>query len=234
MIDYEGIIKDNKHSFRDYGLIIKSKYISIPGKQKTTERVPFSNYNYDFSKIYGEEIFEDREIQYVFNLICDTKEELYSKGEKVIQWLYDNTNFKLYDDDVKGYYFLAECLSLDYKEVSALWEITVNFKAYPYKIGTYNEGAIPWDYFNFETDYLQETSFNINGSKEVKIINSSSKKISPEIICDSDFTLIKDGITYNLKSGSSKDWRFKLDKNINNITISGKGNIKFIFKKEVI
>lgn len=234
MIDYEGIVKDNRHSFRDYGLIIKSKYISIPGKQKITERVPFSNCNYDFSRIYGEEIFEDREIKYVFNLICESKDELYSKGQEVMQWLYTNGNFKLYDDDIKGYYFLAECLSLDYKELSTFWEITVNFKAYPYKIGLYNEGDIPWDDFNFETDYLQETSFYINGSKEIKIINASSKKITPEIVCDSDFILNKDEITYHFKSGRTKDWRFKLEKNINIITIVGKGNISFIFRKEVI
>ncbi|MBX7280766.1 hypothetical protein [Clostridium chauvoei] len=234
MINYEGIIKDGKHSFRDYGLIIKSKYISIPGKEKISERVPFSNYNYDFSRLYGEEIFKDREIQYIFNLICNSKEELYSKGDKVIEWLYDNKNFKLYDDDIKGYYFLAECLSIDYKELSTFWEITVNFKAYPYKIRVYNEGLIPWDDFNFETDYLQETNFFIDGTKEIKLINSSSKKIIPEIVCDSDFIIKKDSTTYYFKKGNSKDWRFKLNKNINIITITGSGHLKFLFRKEVI
>ena len=50
------------------------------------------------------------------------------------------------------------------------------FTAYPFKFREYNEGSIPWDDFNFELDYMQETKFDVSGSKFVNIINPSSKR----------------------------------------------------------
>ena len=47
-----GIIKGNKHSFKDFNITIAKRDIGIPKKNKITEKIPFSNVTYDFSLLY--------------------------------------------------------------------------------------------------------------------------------------------------------------------------------------
>ena len=46
--------------------------------------------------------------------------------------------------------------------------------------------------------------------------------------------VVKDNMTYKLKKGSNKDYRFKLDVGANNITVKGNGFIEFKFRKELL
>jgi hypothetical protein len=229
-----GFMYKNKHSFKDFNLTIKSKNISPPKKIKIKESVPFMQGSYDFSNLYGEQTYEERQLNYVLNLQCRSKVELNTKKIKILDWLMNSFKTVLKDDAILGYYFNAECEDVEFKESGSYAEITVSFIAYPFKISLYDEGNIPWNDFNFELDYMQETKFDVVGSKNIGIINSSSKKITPTVICTAPFDLIKDGIIYKFNTGSTKDWRFNLDKGINNLTVNGNGNIEFLFRKEVL
>ena len=98
----------------------------------------------------------------------------------------------------------------------------------------YFEGNNLWDSFNFESDVLQDTKFTVNGYSNVNIYNSSAIDIEPTIIASSNFEIIKDNKKYVVESGTSKDYRFKLKKGDNNITLKGNGTIEFRFRKEVL
>ena len=229
-----GITYKNKHSYKDFGLTIKSKDISPPKKVKNKSTVPYMNGAYDFSGIYGEQTYEERTLEYIFNLNCRSKIELNSKKIKVLDWLLNSFKDNLSDDTIPGYFFSAECEEVDFKEDGINAEISVTFMAYPFKFNLYQEGNIPWDDFNFELDYIQETKFNVSGSKAINVINSGSKRISPTVICSSEFYVIKGDTTYKFNVGSTKDWRFTLDKGNNNLILKGTGNIEFVFRKEVL
>lgn len=231
---FNGIYYKDKHSYKDYGLTIKEKNISFPTKNKVKETVPYMNGSYDFSNLYGEQTYQERTLKYTFNLIARNKEELNIKKIKVVDWLLNSYKTQLKDDQMKGYYFLAECEDIDLKESSRFAEITATFVAYPFKISEYEEGNDLWDKFNFELDCMQETKFDVFGSKKVEIINLGSRKITPTVICSSNFDVIKDGITYKFNSSITKDWRFNLGKGINNVILNGTGDIEFIFRKEVL
>ncbi len=234
MIKVNGIIKNNKHSFDDFGLWIVNKEIGIPNKKRITTSIPYMNGKYDFSNLYGESVFEERTLKYVFEMVEDTKELLNIKKIIAINWLSSDGKEYIYDDTLPGFKFYAECIKTTFSENGTIGKLTVEFTAYPFKISKYNEGNIPWDDFNFELDYLQETKFNVSGSKAINIINSGSKRISPTIICSSNFDIVKNDITYKFNSGTTKDWRFTLDKGDNNLILKGTGNIEFIFRKEVL
>ena len=68
-----GIIKSNKHSFKEFGLTIKSKKINTAKKKKITLTIPFMNGSYDFSELYGEQSYDDRDLEYTFNLEASDK-----------------------------------------------------------------------------------------------------------------------------------------------------------------
>lgn len=229
-----GITKGNKHSYNDFGVTIKSKKIGNPKKNKIKESVPFMHGSYDFSLLYGEQSYSERELKYVFNIISTTKQSLNLKKIRLQNWLLEGGQQKIYDDTIPGYYFLAECTDTDFSENGNIGELTATFTAYPFKICEKEEGNLLWDEFNFELDILQDNKFEVNGTKNVTLYNVGAKESIPMIICSNDMDIIKNGTTYKLKTGQSKDYRFSLDIGENKLTINGTGTIEVKFIKELI
>lgn len=228
---------NNLKSFDDFQLKIISVEISYPTPKTIKESVPFQNGEYDFTELYGEIAYNNRSVKVVFEydgFKAATRTRLSSFYTKVINWLFNSGENKLIIDYEVGF-FKGRVDSVSSIEVlSGTGEITVEFDCYPFRIYKQFEGNILWDDFNFELDYMQQTKFDIKGSKTVNIINPSSKRITPKVICSSNFDIVKDGTTYKFNAGTTNDWRFTLDKGNNNLTLNGTGNIEFVFRKEVL
>lgn len=229
-----GIRKNNKHSFDDFGLTIKSKKIGNPKKNKIKEEVPFMNGSYDFSLLYGEQTYSERQLEYTFNLNERNKIAMNIKKMQVLEWLNDRGKQPLYDDTIPGFYFLAEVEDDDFSEEGSNGEITVTFNAYPYKISSRNDGHDIWDDFNFELDMVQDTIFEVNGTKDIILYNNGAIGINPTVICSNDIEVTKGNSIYKFKLGEAKAWAFKLDKGLNTLTIKGTGTIEFKWCKEVL
>lgn len=230
-----GIKKDNKHSYNDFEIKILSRSISIPSKRKIKDTVPFMNGSYDFSLLYGEQTYYEREITYTFSLPKKDKVKLNMLKIKIIEWLYDGIQSKIYDDQFPNFHFLAECTDIDYDESFYNYaQLTATFIAYPFKISTLQDGHDIWDEFNFELDMIQDTKFDVIGSKSITLYNNSIIGIYPTVICDNNFEVIKNGITYSFTPGEVKSFNFKLDKGENNLLLKGNGAIEFKWSKEVL
>lgn len=230
-----GIKKDNKHSYNDFGIKILSRSISIPSKRKIKDTVPFMNGSYDFSLLYGEQTYDERETTYTFSLPKKDKVKLNMLKIKIIEWLYDGIQSKLYDDQIPGFYFLAECTGIDYDESFYNYaQLTVSFTAYPFKISTLQDGHDIWNEFNFELDIVQNTKFNVIENESITLYNNSAVGVYPTIICDNNFEIIKNNITYRFVPGEMKSFDFKLDKGENNLLLKGNGTIEFKWFKEVL
>lgn len=230
----KGITFKGKHSYRDFGLTIKSRHIGVPPKKKIKTSVPFQIGSYDFSRIYGAQAYEERPIQYVFQIRGKSTEEMEAKQQAALDWLLHSPKVKLEDDYLPGLYFMAECESAEPNDLNFILELTVNFMAYPFKFGEHLEGNDIWDSFNFLTDYAQTTKFDVSGSKEIKIWNPSAIPIAPTIIASAPMEIVKGNTIINIPAGKSTDWRFYLDIGENKMTINGNGSIEFLFRKEVV
>lgn len=230
----KGIVFKGKHSFKDFGLTLKSRRISIPQKRKIKVSVPFQNGAYDFSHIYGSQAYEERECRYVFFIKGKNVEEMEFRQQVVLDWLLHSPKDKLFDDYLPGYYFLAECESAEFNDLNYISELTVSFIAYPFRIAELPEGNDIWDTFNFITDYAQNTKFNVTDEINAKIYNPSAIHIVPKIFATSHFEIEKDGVIYNVNPGETKDSRFYFDVGENDLIIRGNGTIEFIFYKEVV
>lgn len=228
---------NNLKSYDDFGLKIKSVEVSYPTPKIIKESVPFQNGEYDFTELYGEITYNNRSVKVIFEydgFKAVTRTRLYSFYTKVINWLYNSVESELIIDYEIGV-FKGRVVDVSSIEVlSGTGEITVEFNCYPFRIYKQFEGNILWDDFNFELDYMQQTKFDISGSRTVNIINSGSKRITPTVICSGSFEVIKDRTTYKFNTGTTKDWRFALEKGRNNLILNGTGNIEFVFRKEVL
>lgn len=229
-----------KHTFNDFGITISEKNVGYPDKKKIKVAVPFSNVEYDFSELYGDQTYTERPITYVLNVldrhVVNTPERVNTIETTLVNWLMNsNGKQKLYDDAMPGYYFLAEVESgLNFDELHNHGRLTVEFTAYPFMISEVEEGHDIWDIFNFELDVAQITDFNVNGTLDITLYNVGTPGISPKIEASSSMEIIKDNVTYNLPSGTSESEDFKLNTGENNLTINGNGTIKFKFYKELI
>lgn len=230
------IVYNGKHSFNDFGLKrFNSKEHKAPSKNKIYETVPFMNGSYDFSNIYGGNTYSDRELTYSFLVEVENEDIMNYKKIAIENWfLGTNEKTMLIDEDLKGYYYMAECIDIDFDNYYSFGLIDVTFTAYPFKIGESYEGNTIWDNFNFELDVLQDTKFNISGSNDISIYNSSATNIIPSVICSSSMEVIKGNTTYKFNPGTSKDYRFELSIGENNMTVKGNGSIEFKFRKEVL
>ena len=231
-----GITYNNKHSFNDLGLtVLNTRVIETPSKIKITETVPFMNGSYDFSNLYGGNCYNERTLEYEFLMKANSSSELEFKRMSIEDWLLSpNTKIPLFDDNIPGYYYKAECVSVEFEDLVNKGKLKAIFSAYPFKISTTYEGNNLWDTFNFEVDVLQDTKFTVNGISNVNIYNPSAIDIEPTIIASSNFEIVLDNKKYIVESGTSKDYRFKLKKGNNNITLKGNGTIEFRFRKEVL
>ena len=236
LTNHFGITFNGKHSYNDLGLRVVDKIIGNPSKIKRKERVPFSNEIYDFSGIYGGQEYEERSLTYVFDIKNYNKTNMAIKKIEVLNWLMQpSEKTKLIDDYIPGYYFVAEVEEEpDFDELRFRGNLTINFTAYPFKIGELYEGNDIWDTFNFLLDYAQITDFEVNGRKEVVLYNPGASVVKPKILSSNSMELIKDGVTYNVPVGESQSHDFVLPGLENKVTIIGNGRIQFLFKKELI
>ncbi|GGN54823.1 phage tail family protein [Oceanobacillus indicireducens] len=235
-----GITFNGKHSYRDFGVTIAEKNIGYPEKEKIKVKVPFSNLEYDFSEIYGEQTYTPRQLTFTLNILDGNRnintEEVNILETKITNWLMNSgRKQKLYDDSLPGYYYLAEVEDgLKFDELRNHGTLTVEFTAYPFMISELEEGHDIWDDFNFELDVAQITEFEVNGSLDVILYNVGTPSLAPEIQASSAMQIVKDGVTYNVSSGKNKSSDFKLQSGENNLSITGNGTIKFLFYKELI
>lgn len=235
-----GFTFNGKHTFDDFGITIAEKDVGYPEKKKIKVAVPFSNIEYDFSEIYGEQTYTERSIIFVLNvldkhLLNDTV-RINVIETSLTNWLMNsNGKQKLYDDSMPNYYYLAEVEGgLNFEELHNYGTLTVEFTAYPFMIAELAEGDDLWDPFNFELDVAQITNFEVNGTLEVVLYNVGASSAVPQIEASDPMEIIKDGITYNVPAGTSKSDDFRLMSGENELTINGNGTIEFTFYKELI
>src|SRR5699024_7402212 len=111
------------------------------------------------SGIYGGQEYEERSLTYIFQIKDYQKVDLAIKKAEVLNWLMQpNQQMQLFDDFIPGFYFLAEVEQApDFEELKYSGRLTVDFTAYPFKVGELYEGNDIWDTFNFLLDYAQIT-----------------------------------------------------------------------------
>ena len=204
MIDQ--LIIEDKASFDDFGASVRERKINAPTKKIIKETVPFSNTTYDFTKINGEPYWEEGSVEYIFEILADTPEELEEKKIAFSNWIMLVQENKLYDPFLKDYHFKATFAEIDFDDSEIEKStISVKFSTYPFKIS--NEKKV--------------YSFNIGVGNEVTtaIINDSSCKIVPTIETTENITVKMNDSTFGLSSGTTESENFEFETGVVELTI---------------
>jgi hypothetical protein len=220
MIDQ--LIVGSTKSYDDFEASVKERKISQPKKKTIKETIPFSNKTYDFSGIDGEVYWEERKLEYIFEILANSPEELEEKKTAFSAWIMNINQEKLYDPFTKGYYYLAtyDDMTPDDSEIEKS-TITVIFTAYPYKIA--NEPTVI-------TQPITTTEISI------AVNNTSSHRVTPTFNCSVPLELTVDGSSYSLPSGEITSETIMLEPGNNTVKVrstSGSGSLIISYSEEV-
>ena len=230
-----GVKINGKHN-KEFGIAMESASIGFPAKKKIKETVPFMNGYYDFSTIgsNGEIMYEEREVDITFGIPAQSKEELQYMYSKILEWRVDISNSQIIFDSMPDYYFEGEVTdSSTIEETMAYGKLQLKFICEPFKKSVSYIGDCLWDTFNFEEDYLEDSSFFISGTGTVGIHNPG-RSVRPIINCSSPATMTHNGKTYNLGIGDNEVYGFYFTNGFNQMTITTTGTVSFRFRKETL
>lgn len=216
---------NDKYSYTDYEASMKERTISEPEKKSIKDTVAYSNKTYDFSAINGEVYWEERKLEYVFEMIADSPEELEEKKRKFLGWIMFIQDEELHDPFIHGYHFRAtfDGIKVDDSEIEKA-TITVTFTAYPYLIA------------NKESSY----TIAVVGGEErtATIINESVHKVIPTLQATAPVVITKDNSSFAIPSGTLYDEAFEFKPGGNSFTIKNSGTASCVltitFRAEVM
>lgn len=220
MIDQ--LIVGSKSSYDDFEASVKERAISAPKKKSIKETVPFSNVTYDFTAINGEIYWEERTLEYVFEITANTPEELEEKKQRFVHWVMNLMNAELHDPFIRDYHFNATFADIDIDDSEIEKStITVTFTAYPYMIA----------------DNVKVYQVALVASEEVTatVHNDSSHRITPTITSDVAFHLKIGDSTFSLSAGETTDDAFKLEPGVTTFKLQAEkdGTVEISFFEEV-
>lgn len=209
-------------SYDDFEANVSERKIKDGKKKEIKDSVPFSNVTHDFSAINGEVYWEEKELEYVFEIEADTAEELAEKKLAFKTWIMNVMGEKLYDPFILDYHFIATYsdIDIDDSEIEKA-TITVKFTAYPYMIS------------NRKRSYTVQIT--PSEEKTVTIQNDSSHRITPTFTADVAFTVKMGDSSFAVPSGETTDDSFKLavGKNVLTLEATESGTVNISFYEEV-
>lgn len=216
------LIIGDKSSLDDFEASLKERAISSPKKKSIKETVPFSNVTYDFSAINGEIYWEERELEYVFEIIANNPEELELKKTEFSNWVMNVMSEKISDPYEPDYFYYGSYDDMEYSDDEGVEKTTatVKFSVYPYKISNYVK--------------VKKVALTGSADQTVNLLNSSAHRIAPSVKTDADVVIIFGGKSYALSAG---DWEnvFFLQVGTNALTFQSKTacNVTISFYEEV-
>lgn len=226
-----GVTFGTKHSFRDFGLILTSKSISLPEPKTSTVDIPGADGSLDMSTVLtnGDVKYRNRQLQFVFTVIDPHKnwESVKSRLANYIQGKKMNITL----DVDHGFFYVGRCKISSFQEDRRTAQITIMVDAEPYKYDILmSTDAWEWDGFNFVTGIIYSLNqITITGEKTI-IIPNKRKAVVPFITVSSNMDCVFKGVTYGLTTGTQKILGILLTEGENNLKFIGTGTVSISFR----
>ncbi|KRL40737.1 hypothetical protein [Liquorilactobacillus nagelii] len=207
-----------------------------PSEKEITETIPYSQGILDFSTLGIDRFFDNRDITYQFKNIGNRYDERKVIENEIKRMLMPLGTQALFDSHEPGLHWLGKCKSVtvtddaNYQSLTA----TVIFSCYPFAIGNSAEGSDIWDDVFFPNWVFQDTSFTVNGTQSINLINIGSHTAEVKIVVTGTVSITGDFGSMTLTTGTYTDTQLTLAVGENKLTLNGSGTINFEFYKEVM
>ena len=153
----------NGKTTKEFDMYLIERDAPTPEEMEQHVTVPYRQGYIDFSSRNGERIYNGRTLTYVFQIFGVTYEQRKAKEFLITNWLMNSGESKLIDSHDIQYYYHAKCKSVTVEDDERLQTLilTITFIAQPFKISELYDGHDIWDEFDFELDYVQDTTVQL-------------------------------------------------------------------------
>lgn len=218
---------DNKGSFTDFAMKLKSYNISIPSAKVNRIQVPGSNKIIDYSEVGGDVFFEQRKLTLVFAYYGD-----FAKWHTALSEFSNYVNGmqrKIIVPTDRSFYYYGRAAITPEKANRVLGTVTVEITADPYKkeIEDSTENY-EWDTFDFENGIVRDY-----GNKTVPCtiaIIGRREKVIPIFSCSEAMTLVYNGTEYALSAGENKLYDILIGAGEHNLEFEGTGTVSVSYR----
>ncbi len=211
----DGIAIGGKHTYRDFDLYIAERKIGLPRKKSIRATVPYMNGYYDFSALDGACAWDERIIEYTFDVIDDAGEGVDIKASRFFDWLCNVHEADIFDDSMPNYHWHGS-----YETINATWDesgakvcVSVAFVCYPFKIAN------------------EATSVSLEVGTHTLVNNGMA--VAPIVTAIDAATVQMGSSIYTIAAGSSVKLRADMARGANTVIVSGSA-VTLSYHAEVI
>lgn len=218
-----------KNSYKDFGLILSSKEISLPKAKTKTVEVPGADGVIDLTEVLTDDVkYQNRTLSFTFTVI-DHFNGWAARLSEVTNYLHGR-KLRIYMDWDRNYYYEGRCSVNQFKSDKRTSTIVIDVDADPYKIEK-NSISDPWiwDTFSFIDGIIHTNRFTVSGETTVVLINRR-KVVSPTFTCSAAMTVVFNGVSYSVPSGTTTVLDIRLQEGENTVTFRGTGTVQIDYK----
>lgn len=224
-----GVTIGEKHSFRDWGIILSSKVISPPEAQINKVDVPMRDGSIDLTERLTDDIkFKDRNI--TLNFTVTDKSTWTAKVSEIENYLHGKRLKIVFDDDLAFYYYGRVSVN-KWATDKAIGSLVVECTVEPFKYDVLSSAVDwEWDVFDFEEGIINETGeLIVNGETTISLI-CRRKRMFPIFTASEPMTVKYDGEIFILAAGEQKLYGLFLCEGVNELTFNGNGTVAIDYR----
>lgn len=212
----DGIRINDMHSYGNFGLYLKSRNIGLPEKKSIRQTVPFMNGYYDFSALNGAPAWNERIIEYSFDVVHDSPADLDFFVSYVLDWLSNVHDADIFDDTVYRYHWHGsyEKATVDWDETGLKAELTVFFVVHPFKIA-------------------DEPIVSVMTAGTYTITNLGMA-VAPYVKSNADAAIQIGSYVSSIPANTEIQLGIDLERGENTVVVSGTGTVTFSYFEEVL
>ena len=229
-----GVRFGDKHTYTDWGLILRSRPVISPPTPKTMYiDIPEADGRLDLTEsLSGEVRYNNRSITFQFVVIEARKRwtQIYSE---ILNYLHGQEMIIHLDED-RNYYYVGRISVDEWASDKKTSVITISGDVNPYKLEIHNSlDDWLWDEFNFEEDLIRDyKDLTVNGSLNFVIWGSRRSSV-PVFVVNSNgqgMRVVFNGVSYNLQDGRNRVLNIVIRDGANNISFVGNGTVSIEYQ----
>ena len=228
-----GLLIGDKHSYRDYHLILSKREIEYPEPKTKTVNVFGMNGVIDLTPfLLDYPVYDNRKMEFTFSLLQSEMPRMaWEKYLSEVANELQGKTVKIILDDDKNFYYRGKITIKSFDSNKNIGELVIDVAAEPYKIEIRtSEGNWLWDPFSFIDGVIYNADITVSGTKEVYCPNLK-KPVVPELNCSTAMSVKFGSTTYSLSAGSNKLAEIVLVEGNNILTFTGTGTVHITYER---
>lgn len=213
-----GVYFGDIHSFYDLNLILSSVEIAPASPKTNYVDIPGADGALDLTEAHGEVKYSDRTHKFTLtmNPADDLSEAAWEAKKTEVSNRLNGRACRITLDKDPDYFWQGRCAVDSYKSNKRLRQFVVAARVRPYK------------YKQTET----VVTFDLTEAEKTVSLQNSRRSVCPVITCTNDNTVIVfKGNTFKFNAGQHQNLNIRFTEGINQVTISGTGQVTFTYQE---